>query len=289
MELFRSEEKKQKYFEVYDEALAEIPIKHEEKYINTDYGDTHVINCGNKKGKKLVMLHCMGFSSISWYNNLKDLSNHFDVYCVDIIGEPNRTCSNTTKIKYEDYMKWLVQILDKLEIEKANIVGWSFGGFLATGFVINHEDRVEKVMALSPASTIAPLTIKFKLKLLPALFTGKDKKINEFLKWLSGQDNTDKSNIAFKVFTQGMKSFKGWATGTKLKVYADEEFKNIMVPYYVIVGDNDPIYKKEVINKVIQKLNVINPKITAEFINGTHGFPIQEYDSVNKKIINFIL
>jgi len=55
--------------------------------------------------------------------------------------------------------------------------------------------------------------------LLPALFGGKDKKINQFLKWISGNDNSDYSNPAFSVFTAGMKSFKGWATGTKIVVY----------------------------------------------------------------------
>jgi hypothetical protein len=66
---------------------------------------------------------------------------------------------------------------------------------------------------------IAPLTLAFYLKSLPALFSANDEK-NHFLKWICGSDNHDFPNPVFTVFTTGMKTFQGWLRGTKLVVFA---------------------------------------------------------------------
>lgn len=287
VDLFRSEEQRENYFKEYDKALAQLDTPHIEEYVDTSYGSTHVIHCGRGIGGKIVMLHCMGFTALSWYKNLKELSEHFDIYCIDIIGEPNKTLGNTTNITFDDYMKWLLQVLDGLNIERVNIVGWSFGGFLATGFAINHPERVEKICALSPAATVAKLNFQFYLKLFPALFSGKDKRINSFLKWASGNDEIDYKNPAFAMFSEGMKSFKGWATGNKLYVYSDNDFKKMKMPYLLILGSSDPIYKKNAVNQIVKNISALNKNIKAETIDGAHGFPIQKAKEVNQRLIAF--
>jgi len=289
IELFRSEEKKQAYFKIYDMALEQMPVAFETKYVDTSFGNTHLIHCGKVDSPKLILLHCMGFASTCWYKNLETLSKNFDVYCIDSIGEPGKTETYKTKIRKENYFKWLIEILDNLKLDKVNIAGWSFGGFLATGFAMNHPERVERIVAMSPAGTISPITITFYLKLLPALFGGKDKKINQFLKWISGNDNSDYPNPAFSVFTAGMKSFKGWATGTKIVVYSDNDFKKLKVPYLILIGNKDPIYKSGIHNQLVGKYKKINHNVEVEMVNGTHGFPIQQSEKTNERIVSFFL
>ncbi|MDX8367749.1 alpha/beta hydrolase [Cytobacillus sp. IB215665] len=288
IELFRSEKKKSEYLKIYDLALSQLTTPFTSKYIGTSYGNTHVIRCGLENSPKLLMLHSMGFTSIAWHKNLEGLSKQFDIYCIDLIGEPNRTESNRIKITLTDYLQWLVEVLDALNLKKTNLVGWSYGGFLVTTFAMNFPNRIERVVTMSPAGTISPLTTSFYIKLLPALFSGKDKKINKFLKWISGKDNNNYPNPAFLLFTEGMKNFKGWARGTKIIVYSDDDFMKLKVPYLLLIGDKDPIYKKEIHNQLIDKFNNISPNIKANIIGGTHGFPMQESEVVNKKIISFL-
>ncbi|MGM7681205.1 alpha/beta fold hydrolase [Cytobacillus sp. Hm23] len=288
IELFRSEKKKSEYLKIYDLALSQLTTPFTSKYIGTSYGNTHVIRCGLENSPKLLMLHSMGFTSIAWHKNLEGLSKHFDIFCIDLIGEPNRTESNRIKITLTDYLQWLVEVLDALNLKKTNLVGWSYGGFLVTAFAMNFPNRIERVVTMSPAGTISPLTTSFYIKLLPALFSGKDKKINKFLKWISGKDNNNYPNPAFLLFTEGMKNFKGWARGTKIIVYSDDDFMKLKVPYLLLIGDKDPIYKKEIHNQLIDKFNNISPNIKASIIGGTHGFPMQKSEVVNKKIISFL-
>lgn len=60
MKLFRNDKKQKEYFKVYDEALAQLPIFYETEYINTTYGNTHIIRCGKKDNPKLVLLTLYG-------------------------------------------------------------------------------------------------------------------------------------------------------------------------------------------------------------------------------------
>ena len=287
LELFRSKNKEQEYFSHYNKALEQLTVTYDTQHVKTTYGDTHVIHCGEKEYPKLVLLHCQGFSSIAWYYNLEQLSKHFEIFCIDTIGEPGKTKSNRAVINNSDYVFWLSEVLNKLEIEKPNIAGWSFGGFIAITFAISHPERVNSLVAMSPAGCIAPISIVFFIKLFPALFSGNVDKINRFLKWISGSDNNDFPNPTFTLFTSGMMSFKGWSKGAKLKVYSKDEFEKIKVPTLIMIGEDDPIYSKSP-KKIAFKMNGIQPNIAAETISGSHGFPIKNAKIVNERLISFI-
>jgi len=287
LELFRSKNNEQEYFSHYNKALEQLPVSYDTQYVKTVYGDTHVIHSGKKDNPKLVLLHCQGFSSIAWYYNLEQLSRHFEIFCIDTIGEPGKTKSNRTVIKNSDYVCWLSEVLSKLEIEKPNIAGWSFGGFIAITFAISRPERINSLVAMSPAGCIAPISIVFFVKLFPALFSGNEDKINRFLKWISGSDNNDFPNPTFTLFTSGMMNFKGWSSGAKLKVYSKNEFEGIKVPTLIMIGEDDPIYRKTP-KKIACKMNDIQPNIAAEIIPGSHGFPIQNAKIVNERLISFI-
>jgi Predicted hydrolases or acyltransferases (alpha/beta hydrolase superfamily) len=288
VKLFRSESKQQEYYNYYDEALKQLTVPYDTFYVKTAYGDTHILHCGQKGNPQLILLHCQGFSSIAWLYNLEELAKYFEIFCVDSIGEPGRTRSNRTKMANEEYVFWLSEVIHLLRLEKPSIAGWSFGGFIAINFAIKHPERIHKLILMSPAASIAPLSLTFYLKLLPALFSTKDEKINCFLKWISDSDNQDFSNPIFTLFTIGMKNFRGWLKGTKLVVFKKSDFQKITAPILLMIGENDPIYKKVTPAELVYKMNNMLVNITAEIIPGTHGFPIQNAALVNQKIVSFI-
>jgi hypothetical protein len=62
------------YINAYNKTLAlfELPIR--EKDIPTQYGNAHVLICGNSGNPPLVLLHGMNASSTMWYPNMKALA-----------------------------------------------------------------------------------------------------------------------------------------------------------------------------------------------------------------------
>ena len=90
---FRTMDSQREYFSAYEEALKLISVPYQEKYVETTFGDSHVICCGDEKNAPLVLLHASSCGSPLWYKNIAFLSRFFKVYAIDLIGEAQKVFS----------------------------------------------------------------------------------------------------------------------------------------------------------------------------------------------------
>jgi pimeloyl-ACP methyl ester carboxylesterase len=160
LSVFRSSEGKAKYFEAYDAVLKQWGVPYQELYLCTSLGDTHVIASGNPQAPPLLLFHPSGAGSVIWHKNIGAFSQHFRTYAVDTIGEPNKsilTQSIKGKTQRKQYAVWFTDLVDGLNIEKTNIVGNSFGGFLTLNSVLHAPDRIRKAVLISPAATFVQI------------------------------------------------------------------------------------------------------------------------------------
>lgn len=87
--------------------------------IDTTYGTTHVIACGNEDNPPLVLFHGVGDdSALMWNYNAKFLSEHYRIYAVDTIGGPGKSVPSV-----------------------------SHGGYLAQLYALHRLERVKKPSA----------------------------------------------------------------------------------------------------------------------------------------------
>lgn len=96
-------------------------------------------------GKPLVLLHGTGGHAEAYMRNIVAHAAHFHVYAVDMVGHG---FSDTADIayNYEDYLKWLLALLDAIKAEKAMISGESLGAMIAQLLAIRHPERVDKIV-----------------------------------------------------------------------------------------------------------------------------------------------
>ena len=88
---FRTIDSQKEYFSAYEEALKLISIPYQEKYIETTFGDSHVICCGDENKLPLVLLHASSCGSPIWYKNIGFWSRYFKIYAIDLIGEASKS------------------------------------------------------------------------------------------------------------------------------------------------------------------------------------------------------
>lgn len=104
------------------------------------------------EGPPLVIIHGLYGSSDNWMKTAKALSGRFRVYAVDLRNHGRSPHSDVHN--YEAMRDDLLELLDKLSVEKASLLGHSMGGKVAVCFAGHYPDRVEQLIVadISPVS-----------------------------------------------------------------------------------------------------------------------------------------
>lgn len=108
---------------------------------NTNYHDVG-------EGEVVLLIHGSGPGVSAWANwrlTIPELAKQFRVIAPDMMGfgfsERPKGCIYTMR----NWVKQLIDLMDALDIERASIVGNSFGGALAIAMAIHHPGRVNKL------------------------------------------------------------------------------------------------------------------------------------------------
>jgi len=98
-------------------------------------------------GKPVVLVHGLSGSSRWWARNVGALAQRFRVHIVDLIGfGSSRDGHNFVLSEAADYLaRWV----DRLEIERASLIGHSMGGFISADLAANHPERVERLVLVN--------------------------------------------------------------------------------------------------------------------------------------------
>ncbi len=176
---FKSLDGETKTWAAYENALSHWPVPYEELDLPTQFGTTHVIVSGSITGKPILLLRGQDSCAISWIYNIVNLSQAFRIYALDTIGDIGKSKPIHLPDSREDYASWMLNVFDQLDIEKADLVGLSYGGFLATNFALANPGRVNRIVLLSPGiPNFAPPTLQWAnygmpMMLFPSRFTIK--------------------------------------------------------------------------------------------------------------------
>jgi len=102
-------------------------------------------------GHPVLLLHGVGCCSDDWTGPITHFRDRFRAIRPDARGH-GRSSSPAGHWQLADFIGDLVQILDRLGIEKTHVAGFSMGGLLAQGLALRHADRVEKLAIIAATS-----------------------------------------------------------------------------------------------------------------------------------------
>jgi pimeloyl-ACP methyl ester carboxylesterase len=97
-------------------------------------------------GEPLVLISGFASGAWLWFRQIEELSRHFQVITFDSRGISKSPVDETTIISISRIADDIVGLLDKLRIEKTNILGTSFGGFVAQEFALRYPERLKKLI-----------------------------------------------------------------------------------------------------------------------------------------------
>jgi pimeloyl-ACP methyl ester carboxylesterase len=284
---FRSPEGEAQYNVAYEAVLKQWPVPFEELYIPTRFGDTHVVASGPKDAAPLLLLHPAGGGATIWVRNVGSLSQRYRTYAIDTIGEPNKSILThpISLHQRQDFADWMVDVFDGLQIESADLVGNSFGGFLALNTVLFLPERVRKVVLISPAATFVPIPA-WSRHFMPANLIGpmigSKRILLDAYDWIWQGFPKDECIAQLRALA----AFYGRPRHWFPTVFNDEELRKIRTPVLLLIGDHEVIYKPE---DAIRRATCLVSGLKAEIVpNANHIVEYTAPDFVNAKILEFL-
>lgn len=173
---WRSREGKAAYDRAYDAAMTGLPPR-EQVDVTTDYGIVRVYRFGpagtqgahEAQEAPIVLLPGWGSGVPMWTENLPGLrSGGRTVYAFDALGDAGRSVQTLPLTSPQAQADWIAQTLGGLGVDRAHVVGHSFGGWSATNLAIHHPERVATLSLLDPVQTFSDLPWQMYVKSIPA-------------------------------------------------------------------------------------------------------------------------
>lgn len=238
---WKSEEGRAEYLAAYDKAMSLWPVGFESQVIPTRFGDTHAVVSGPSEAPPLLLLPAaIGIGAIQWYHNAKTLSSNRRIYAVDFVGAPGKGSQSDAMLDGADCATWIVDLLDALDIKRADIAASSQGGWLALNFVIAAPSQAGSTALLAPAASLRPFRRPVELAIragpyMPAWTAGPT--INAAF---AGEYRADERLV--RVAELALRHFRYQKRAVIPGEFSDDGLTGVDSRVLVMIGDGERIY-----------------------------------------------
>jgi pimeloyl-ACP methyl ester carboxylesterase len=284
LSIYASPEGQAKCMAIYEAALANWPVPFEQFDLPTRFGSTHIIASGPKDGQPLILLHGQWATATMWSSTIAKLSRDHRVYALDQIDDVGKSVPTHIPASRLDYAAWLVDVFDQLGLQQADIIGLSYGGFLAMNFALGHPERVKRLILLCPGiPSFGPPTLRWAIHGMPmTLFPS-----NLTAKWLvrglsiRGYQPDD---LEVQQLVAGAQHIR-----TRIPfrpAFSDSEFGKLKTPVLLLIGEREAMYDAR---PAVDRARQLIPNIEAEIIpNAGHMLSTDQPEAVISRVMQFL-
>jgi pimeloyl-ACP methyl ester carboxylesterase len=167
---WRSDAAERRFRALEDELLASRwPDGIDTVEVETTWGRTHVYRWPGE-GTPIVFLHGMGGTGATFPQYVERLRGRA-MYGIDTLGDVGRSvpAPGTRIVTRDDLAGWLDETLAGLGVERAHLVGTSYGGMLALNLAIRRPERIASTTLIDPGALAPFQLVRFMLWGVPML------------------------------------------------------------------------------------------------------------------------
>ena len=290
---FRSTRARNRYLYHYDAHAGSWPVLSETRTVATENERTFVRISGPADGPPLVLLPGEWDTSLMWMPVIEALSEDFRTYAVDNpydFGRSMGTRPGASTADYIDYMKWLDELLDALGLpDGVNLMGCSFGAWLAADYVMQAPHRLARAVWLSPPFVVLPPPPPYvgaQLS-LGAFLVPSRPTVGKFMRWLTPQAvHAPWFDGHVDDIVVGLRSFYARLSLTEPRMLTDTELHDITVPVLYVVGEHEQMCSAQA---AVSRLNAVAPQIETGIIPGAgHELPLGQPEAFSQRVLEFL-
>jgi pimeloyl-ACP methyl ester carboxylesterase len=165
--------------------LARWPASTTTEHVITRYGRTAVTVAGPPDAPPLVLLHGGGATSTVWYATAAHLVGRYRIFAVERLGEAGLGAAERPIGSVADLVDWLGGVLRACGVERAPVVGHSYGAWLALRYAIDRPHRVSALALLDPTDCFGRLRSGYLRRSLPLLVAPTPDRARALVGWES--------------------------------------------------------------------------------------------------------
>jgi pimeloyl-ACP methyl ester carboxylesterase len=238
-----------------------------------EYRGAHIHYVCYGDGEPILLLHGGLGNKLSWFSQLPWLvASGRRVVLIDTRGHGDST-PGTAKLSYPVFAEDTLLVLDRLGIQKTDIVGWSDGGIVALLLGIEAPHRVRRIVAIS--ANFEPSG------LIPVTDRTQDKTHNLILHNIAGSLRSWWSGAGDRHASLETELNELWRTEPQL---TPTDLHTITAPTLVIVGENDII---DLVHSSELAKTLANGKLEIVEDAG-HAAPVTHALEINQLIASFL-
>ncbi len=259
--IYKSAEAQARCLAVYAAALAHWPVPFEQIDVPTRFGCTRVVASGPVDAPPLVLLHGQWSTATMWAPAVAALSRQHRTLAVDQIDDVGLSTPTRLPTGRPDYADWLADVWDQLRLERADVAGLSYGGFLATNFALRCAGRVSRLVLFSPGlPLLGPPTLSWALHGLPVTLWPN----RLTTQWLVAGMSVNGYRAGDLEAEQLVAS--GLALRSRIPirpVFDKVEFAQLQMPVLLLIGSRETLYDPK---RAVEQARRLFPHLEAEII-----------------------
>ncbi|MER8102844.1 alpha/beta fold hydrolase [Kitasatospora sp. NPDC094016] len=278
---FKNDQAGDRFRAAYERALTELwPGPRTALDLPTAFGTTRVYRTGPQHGEPIVLLPGSGGNALMWHRYIDTLARHRPVIAVDTVGEPGASVQSAPIADGRDAAAWLDELLAALEVTDAQVVGCSYGGWLALQHQIHHPGRVASLALVDPAG-FADMGARFYAWVIAGgLAATAPRALRPRLARLVGN-----SAILETELMALMRASTGFRRALPVPpVLSDEELRRLDVPALFLLGERSAMHDA---HAVAERLGRLVPSARTEIVPGAgHALPTDRPDLVADRVLD---
>ncbi len=214
------------------------------------------VNCGGVnihvramgKGEPLILIHGLGMSNALWSRQIKDFSNSYQVFALDLRGfgksdRPKHPNAYDIEVLAND----VACVIEHFQIAPCHVLGTSMGGFVAQVLALSFPDLCRSLVLChtSPRMSIPKDVLEERVAALATMPIGDYAAIvvaqalaqptsEELKAWVTGMISLNDKEVYAQVLTEGLSNFD-----------VSKQLASINAPTLVITGELDRVIPPE--------------------------------------------
>jgi len=282
--LYGSPEGYAKVIANYDRTMQKMGMAYQSRYVETRFGLTHIIACGNENGKPVVLWHGQNANATTWVRWMPALAADYCVYAIDTIGAMGKSAATRPSRKGSAYGEWAREVLQALDLPPANMIGASNGGWLILKLSSVAPEMIGNAILLSSAGLMS-VSMKLVFQIVTRSLNKDPKVVAERLVEVLSPPDLSADPFYLEFFELILTSkFKGEPMAPRLK---DEEICKLRAPTYILMGQYERSFNPY---KAIERaLKLLPSVVKTEIVPGVgHSMEHRQPDWVLSRIVDYL-